>query len=105
MNPDPTRPPPLLDMAPDGSFRDTSRARASGTRTPGTGAPLSFKLLLGATIVAVLAGAAAIAALALWFVALLLPVVVVAAGVAWITLKYRRWRRGTPATRQSLYPR
>ena len=100
MNLDPTRPPPTIDMTPEGSFRDTLYTRAPGTR-----APLSFKLLLGATIVAVLAGAAAVAALALWFVALLLPVMIIAAGVAWATLKYRRWRRGSGSASRSLYPR
>lgn len=94
----PTRIPPVIDMTTDGAFRDAAAP-------PGTRAPLSFKLLLGATIVAVLAGAAAIAALALWFVALLLPVVIIAAGVAWGTLKYRRWRRGPLGTSRMLYPR
>ncbi len=88
--------PPVIDMAPDGTFRTTP----SGKR-----APLSFKLLLGATIVAVLAGAAAVAALALWVAALLLPVVVIAAAVAWGTYRYRRWRRGPTVARQSIYPR
>lgn len=86
--------PPVIEMAPDGTIR-----------TPRAGAPLSFKLLLGATIVAVLAGAAAIAALALWFVALLLPVVIIAGGVAWATLKYRRWRRGPTTVVRSPFPR
>lgn len=95
MNRGPERIPPVIDMAPDGSFR-----------VPPTGAraPLSFKLLLGATIVAVLAGAAAVAALALWVAALLVPVVFVAAGVAWAALKYRQWRRSSAAVRP-YYPR
>ncbi len=87
--------PPVIDMAPDGTFR---------TKPPGMRAPLSFKLLLGATIVAVLAGAAAVAALALWIAALLLPVVVIAAAVAYGAYKYRSWRRGVTGTR-SIYPR
>lgn len=76
--------PPTLDMTPDGAFR----------RPPpmGGGAPLSFKLLAGAVLVAVVAGAIAVAALALWVVALLLPVVIVAGGVAWATMRYRRWQ-------------
>ena len=87
--------PPVIDMAPDGTFR---------TKPPGMRAPLSFKLLLGATIVAVLAGAAAVAALALWIAALLLPVVVIAAVVAWGTYRYRAWRRrGVPVGARSVY--
>lgn len=88
--------PPVIDMAPDGTFR---------TRPPGMRAPLSFKLLLGATIVAVLAGAAAVAALALWIAALLLPVVVIAAAVAWGAYKYRTWRRGASGSARSVYHR
>lgn len=88
--------PPVIDMAPDGTFR---------TRPPGMRAPLSFKLLLGATIVAVLAGAAAVAALALWIAALLLPVVVIAAAVAWGAYKYRTWRRGASGSARSVYYR
>ena len=89
--------PPVIDMAPDGTFR---------TKPPGMRAPLSFKLLLGATIVAVLAGAAAVAALALWIAALLLPVVVIAAVVAWGAYKYRAWRRrGVTAGARSVYYR
>lgn len=87
--------PPVIDMAPDGTFR---------TQPPGLRAPLSFKLLLGATIVAVVAGAAAVAALALWVVALLLPVAVIAAAVAWGAYKYRVWRRrGASGAARSVY--
>ncbi len=88
--------PPVIDVAPDGTFR---------TKPPGMRAPLSFKLLLGATIVAVLAGAAAIAALALWIAALLLPVVVIAAAVAWGAYKYQSWRRRAQGGARSIYPR
>ena len=88
--------PPVIDMAPDGTFR---------TKPPGMRAPLSFKLLLGATIVAVLAGAAAVAALALWIAALLLPVAVIAVVVAWGVYKYQAWRRGGSVGARSVYYR
>ena len=96
------RAPPVLDMAPDGTFRTRPSGR---TKPSGLRAPLSFKLLLGATIVAVLAGAFAIAALALWVAALLLPVVVIAAGVAFAAYKYRQWRRSVAIGARSIYPR
>lgn len=86
--------PPTLDMTPDGAFRTPPRVAGK--------APLSFKLLLGAVIVAVLAGAAAIAALALWFVTLLLPVAIIAAVFAWGMFKYRQWRRRSSG--RGLYP-
>ena len=86
------RRPPVIDMTPDGRFREPLRQRA------GIGAngrlPVSVKLLLGAAVVAVLAGTAAVAALALWVVSMLLPVMVIAAGVAYAAYKYRQWRRG-----------
>ena len=84
-------------MTPDGRFPEPARQR------PAFGAasrvPVSFKLLIGAVVVALLAGTAAVAALALWIVSMLLPVMVVAGGVVYVTLKYRRWR-GAAAPRQ-----
>ena len=77
--------PPVIDMTPDGRFREPLRA-------PGAGVPLSFKLLIGGVVVAVLAGTAAVAALALWVISMLLPVMVIAGGVAYAAFKYRQWR-------------
>lgn len=77
--------PPVIDMTPDGRFREPPQA--SGARVP-----VSFKLLIGAVVVAVLAGTAAVAALALWVVSMLLPVMVIAGGVAYAAFKYRQWR-------------
>ena len=84
--------PPVIDMTPDGRFREP-------LRTPGTRVPVSFKLLIGAVVVAVLAGTAALAALALWVVSMLLPVMIIAGGVAYAAFKYRQWRHrsGTSA--------
>ncbi len=84
-------------MTPDGRFPEPARPRptfGTATRVPG-----SFKLLIGAVVVAFLAGTAAVAALALWIVSMLLPVVLVAGGVAYATFKYRQWRGGTASRR------
>ena len=71
-------------MTPDGAFRAPPR--------PVSGVPLSFKLLVGAGLVAVLAGAASIALFALTVLSFLLPVVIIAAAVAYGTFRYRQWR-------------
>lgn len=99
MNPVDPRIPPVIDMTPDGRFREPVRQRLGA----GTGGrvPASFKLLIGAAVVAILAGTAAIAALALWVMSMLLPVMVVAGGVAYAAFKYRQWRSGA-VPRQSL---
>jgi hypothetical protein len=76
--------PPTLDMLPDGSFRSQARAPA--------GVPLSFKLMVTAILVALVAGAIAVAALALWVFSMVLPVLVVAGVAAWATLRFRRWQ-------------
>ncbi len=84
-------------MTPDGRFPEPARQRpAFGTaaRVPG-----SFKLLVGAVVVALLAGTAAVAALALWIVSMLLPVMLIAGGVAYATFKYRQWRAGNAPRR------
>jgi hypothetical protein len=82
-------------MTPDGRFR----APSGGQRMP-----LSMKLLVVAVGVALLGGALTLAALALWVAASLLPVVLIAAGIAWATLKYRGWRRRSGATNINAYP-
>ena len=83
--------PPVIDMMPDGRFREPLRPRAG----LGGQVPVSVKVLLGAAVVAVLAGTAAVAALALWVVSMLLPVMVIAGGVAYGAFKYRQWRGRT----------
>ena len=96
---DPARTPPVIDMTPDGRFREPLRPRAA------PGVPASMKLLIGAVLVAVLAGTAAVAALALWVVSMLLPVLLIAAGVAWATFKYRQWRGGSLGSQRNLFRR
>lgn len=93
------RTPPVIDMTPDGRFREPLRQAGLGA---GGRVPVSVKLLLGAVAVAVLAGTAAVAALALWFVSMLLPLMVIAGGVAYATFKYRQWRGGGTVSRYSL---
>lgn len=102
MNPMAPRTPPVIDMTPDGRFREPLRQGAPGI---GPRVPLSFKLLIGAVMVAVLAGTVAVAALALWVVSMLLPVMVIAAGIAYASFKYRQWRRGSPGGQRNLYRR
>lgn len=102
MNPMAPRTPPVIDMTPDGRFREPLRQGAPGI---GPRVPLSFKLLIGAVMVAVLAGTVAVAALALWVVSMLLPVMVIAAGIAYASFKYRQWRRSSPGGQRNLYRR
>lgn len=89
------RTPPLLDMTPDGTFRTAPRAAR---------VPLSFKLLVGAGLVAVLAGAAAIALFALTVLSFLLPVVIIAGAVAYASFRYRLWR-GSFGGKRNIMPR
>lgn len=74
------RRPSLLDMRPDGRFQSVS------------GPPLSLRILVGAALIALVAGGLAIAALAISVAAVLVPVALLAAIVAWATLRWRRWR-------------
>ncbi len=76
------RTPRTLDMRLDGSFRTPPRV----------GIPLSAKLTVAAILVAVIGGAIAFAALALWVFAMVLPVVVGAGLFAWAMLAFRRWQ-------------
>ena len=87
-----TRNPPIIDMNSDGSFRAPPQRPT---------VPFSFKVLAGAIVVAAISISIAVAAAAVWVISILLPVIVIAAGVAWVAAKYRRWqltrRQGTVA--------
>jgi len=80
------RVPPELDMLPDGSVR---------SRQP----PLAARVFRWALIIAVIAGTLALAALALWFALLLIPVVIGAGVIAWLAFRYQLWRAGRPGGR------
>jgi hypothetical protein len=75
------RTPPDLDLLPDGSFRP---------RQP----PLAVRVFRWAVIVALLAGALALAAVALWFALVLIPVAIGAGLIAWLAFRYQVWRAG-----------
>ena len=75
--------PPTLDMRPDGTFRTPPRPM---------GLPLSTKLLVGGVLVAIGGLSLAVAFLAIWVVSLILPVVIIAGGIAWAALKWKQWQ-------------
>ena len=75
--------PPELDLLPDGSFRP---------RQP----PIAARIFRWAAIIALVAGGLALAALALWFALILIPVVIVAGLIAWLAFRYQIWRAGRP---------
>ncbi len=73
---------PTIDMTPEGEFR---------TPPP---MPWSARILRYAIVVAAIAGALAVAALALWFALMLIPVAIGAALVAYGVLRWRMWKAG-----------
>ena len=75
------RPPPTLDLLPDGRVRPT-------------GPSVSVRVLVGAAVLAAVAGGLSIAAVAISIAATLLPIALLAGAVAWATLRWRRWRAG-----------
>jgi fatty acid desaturase len=80
------RRPPELDLLPDGSFR---------SRRP----PVTARIFAWAIVIAVVAAALAVAALALWFALILIPVVLVAGLIAWLAFRYQVWRAGQGRSR------
>lgn len=62
--------------------------------------PISARILLGALMVAVVAGAVVLAALALWVAFLILPVAIGAAAIAYAMYRYRVWQAEKSAGRQ-----
>ncbi len=73
--------PPEIELLPDGSYRP---------RRP----PVSSRIFAWAIVIAVAAAALAVAAFALWFALILIPVVVLAAAIAWLAFRYQMWRAG-----------
>ncbi len=82
-----TREPPIIDMLPDGSFRDPPR---SGDNRPVV--PLQAKLMLAAVAITVVGISVAVAAVAIWVVSMLLPVIILAAAAAYGLYKFQRWQ-------------
>jgi hypothetical protein len=80
--------PPDLDLLPDGSFRP---------RRP----PLAVRVFRWAVVIALLAGALALAAVALWFALVLIPVAIGAGLIAWLAFRYQLWRGGNPGAGNS----
>jgi hypothetical protein len=80
------RRPPELDLLPDGSFRQ---------RRP----PVAARIFAWAMVIAATAAALALAAFALWFALILIPVVVLAALIAWLAFRYQVWRAGASSRR------
>jgi hypothetical protein len=83
------RRPPELEMTINGEFISPPQV------------PLSSRILMGAIVVAVLAGALSLAAFALWLALLILPVAFGAALVAWAMFRYRLWRAQRSMSGQS----
>jgi hypothetical protein len=63
-------------------------------------APISTRILFWAIVVAVVAGAASLAALALTVALTILPVALGAAAVAYLLYRYRLWRAGVSVVGQ-----
>jgi hypothetical protein len=74
------RRPPELDMTINGEFVTPPRP------------PVGARIMVWAVLIAVIAGGLAIAAFALWFALMILPVALGAALVAWAMFRYRIWR-------------
>jgi hypothetical protein len=79
--------PPTIDMTPDGRFREPPSV------------PIATKVGRTALIVAVLATAGAVALLALWFALAMIPIAIGAALVAYVALRFQRWRGQGPFRR------
>ena len=77
---------PQIDMTPDGEFIEIRRqATMQGTL------PLSSKVVVFGVVAAVLAGAFAIAALALWLALTLIPIAIAGAAIAYGAFRVQSW--------------
>jgi hypothetical protein len=74
---------PVLDMTAEGAFREP----------PPT--PLADQLVRVGVVAAVVVGAAAVAALALWLALTLIPIALAAGAVAYLAYRWQVWRAGS----------
>jgi carbon starvation protein CstA len=85
------RRPPTIEMTPDGRF----------TTPPRSGLPLSTRILIGAVLVAVIAGMVAVAALAFWLAVTLIPIALIAGLIAYVIFRIRIWQARRSVRRQA----
>lgn len=87
---------PQLDLRSDGSF----------AVPPRPGLPWPARIGIAAALVALVGAGIAGAALALWLVLMLLPVIVLAALIAWGAFRFQLWRgrRGARVRRDLFRP-
>ncbi|HUC19833.1 MAG TPA: hypothetical protein VMA37_19310 [Acetobacteraceae bacterium] len=76
------RQPPLLDLTPDGEFRQPVRP------------PWVARVAAWALVVAVIAGGLAAAAVAFWLALTLIPIAIVAGLIAYVAFRFNLWRIG-----------
>jgi hypothetical protein len=80
-----SRPPPQLDMTSDGRFIGQGPGPASGL-------PWSVRILRVALFVTAIAVGLSLAALALWFALIIIPVALVAGAIAYAAFRWRLWQ-------------
>jgi hypothetical protein len=69
-----------LDMTPDGQFRGPPRV------------PITTRIIAGAVLLAVVSGALAFAALALWVAMALIPIAIAAVLILVLTIRFKMWQ-------------
>jgi membrane protein YdbS with pleckstrin-like domain len=80
-----TQKPPILEMTLDGGFVGPP---------PNAKPPLGTRVLVWAAVIAAIAMSCAVAVFALWLLAVLIPVALVAAVIAYGVFRYQMWRNG-----------
>ena len=85
---------PVIDMTPDGRFVD----RPQGGMPFGDVPPIPVRVMGTAALVAVVAGALAIAALALWLAFTLIPIAIAGAAIAYGVFRVQTWWARRPTS-------
>jgi hypothetical protein len=72
----------IIDMTIDGEFVSPPKP------------PLGTRIMLWAIVATVVSAAVLIVAITFWFVVMILPVVLIAAAVAYLAFRFQFWRTG-----------
>lgn len=84
-----TKKPPILEMTIEGDFVDSAQRLPQAPKVP-----FGTRVLIWAAVVATIAIGFAVAVFALWLLAVLIPVALVAAAIAYGVFRYQMWRNG-----------
>ena len=93
-----TQKPPILEMTIEGDFVDSPQGPPQPPKVP-----FGTRVLIWSAVIAAIAIGCAVAVFALWLLAVLIPVALIAAAIAYGVFRYQMWRNGGSVPGGTIY--